>query len=217
MSAGIVSACLPTLGPIFAYGARKLGINMKGSVLGSRGTNDDSNKGQSGTGRSTGERPDVETAKSKNSTPGTFYRLSDDNGSRDKARDRGSVDVGLRPEHQHEYMVASKPGKGEGDSLSGDESLCRESGCKSTSSTRQEGGGSDESGTHMFVYMCTNTVYSRYINGTRNQSSLRSAPEVSPKLLPAVMRRLGVVYPSRPLTLAKPFKDATSSPKRVRY
>lgn len=119
MSAGIVSACLPTLGPVFSAAARKVGI--KASVLRSRGTNDDSSKGQSITGRPMGDRTEVETAKSKNSATGTFYRLSDDHGSRGTAAEYGPTDAGLRPEHRHEYTVTSTPGKGERDSLSGDE------------------------------------------------------------------------------------------------
>jgi hypothetical protein len=116
MSAGIVSACLPTLGPVFAAAARKIGI--KGSVLRTRGTNNDSDKGQFSTGRSAGDRSDLETAKPKKSPTGTFYRLSDDN-----SRIDGPPDAGLRPDHRHEYTVTSAPGnvKGEGDSLSGDE------------------------------------------------------------------------------------------------
>jgi len=116
MSAGIVSACLPTLGPVFAAAARKVGI--KGSVLGTRGTSTDSDKGQSSTGRPMGGRSDLEIAKPKKSSAGTFYRLSDDNPSIDSP-----LDAGLRPDHRHEYTVTSTPGnlKGEGDRLSGDE------------------------------------------------------------------------------------------------
>ena len=66
-------------------------------------------------------RTDVETAKSKSNPTGAFYRLSDDNGSRGMAAEHSLPDTGLRPEHKHEYTVTSTPGKGEGDSLSGDE------------------------------------------------------------------------------------------------
>ena len=123
MSAGIVSACLPTLRPVMLLVGRSLGV--KGSIFrsGAASAAFSKNNGQSasrGT-RSTGGRTDAELVNSKNRGDGTFYRLDDDNVSGQTTEDNLPVDSKLRPEHGYGYTVTSKPGKGEGDSLSGDE------------------------------------------------------------------------------------------------
>jgi len=122
MSAGIVSACLPTLGPVFAVCANKLGI--KRSLLTTRGerTNNTSSSktfaGQSGTG-SMRDGADLELQKARKASGGAgFYRLPDSEMSGDTAR---APDAELRPKHGYGYTVTSQPTKGDGESLSGDE------------------------------------------------------------------------------------------------
>ncbi|EOO00993.1 putative integral membrane protein [Phaeoacremonium minimum UCRPA7] len=123
MSAGIVSACLPTLRPVLLLFGRTLGV--KGSIFrsGAASAAFSKNHGQSasrGT-RSTGDRTDAELVNSKKGKSGAFYRLDDDNLSGETTADGLPVDAKLRPDHGYGYTVTSKPGKGEGDSLSGDE------------------------------------------------------------------------------------------------
>jgi hypothetical protein len=121
MSAGIVSACLPTLGPVFGFAASKMGI--KGTLLTTRrgGTNNTSsskNFGQSATG-SVSDRNEVELQKARKGSAGAvFYRLPDNQVSTETTR---PVDSELRPKHGYGYTVTSQPGKGDGESLSGDE------------------------------------------------------------------------------------------------
>jgi len=123
MSAGIVSACLPTLGPVMAFCAGKLGI--KRSLLGTRsgggttGVSSSKNFAQSATG-SVSDRTEVELQKattSRKDGAGAFYRLPDGQVSGETARG----DSDLRPKHGYKYTVTSQPGKGDGASLSGDE------------------------------------------------------------------------------------------------
>lgn len=146
MSAGIVSACLPTMGPIFGAVGRSLGVKRTllttrggGGGGGTKDSYSSSSKERGGGGHpesTTGGRSaDHRTTESAevirtNNGAGFFYRLSDgddDNGSGITATDHHRVplpvDAGLRPDHRHAYHVTSKPGKGggEGDSLSGDE------------------------------------------------------------------------------------------------
>ncbi|KAH6631346.1 hypothetical protein F5144DRAFT_531946 [Chaetomium tenue] len=124
MSAGIVSACLPTLGPVMALGAAKLGI--KRTILTSRGGGGTTgassrNFGGKSTTPSLSDRTEVELQKStKKDNAGTFYRLPDDQVSGDTSR---GVDADLRPEHGYGYTVTSRPAgaKADGASLSGDE------------------------------------------------------------------------------------------------
>lgn len=122
MSAGIVSACLPTLRPVLLWTGRSLGV--KGSIFRSGAASAAFSKGHGqsasrGT-RSTGDRTDAELVSSKKGGNGQFYRLDDDNVSGD-TNGGLTTDAKLRPEHGYGYTVTSKPGKGEGDSLSGDE------------------------------------------------------------------------------------------------
>ena len=96
MSAGIVSACLPILGPVMAFCAAKLSI--KRSLLMTRGggtTNTSSSKNfaQSATG-STRDRTEIELQKARKSSAGpVFYLLRDDQMLGDTAR---AVDAELR-------------------------------------------------------------------------------------------------------------------------
>ena len=121
MSAGIVSACLPTLGPVMSFVFRSIGI--KRSLLGTRhgvtaNISSSKNLGQSAT-PSLSDRTDVDLQKStKKDTAGAFYRLSDGQVSAETTR---AVDADLRPDHGYGYSVTSQPTKGDGASLSGDE------------------------------------------------------------------------------------------------
>ncbi|KAJ9148526.1 Integral membrane protein [Pleurostoma richardsiae] len=117
MSAGIVSACLPTLRPAIQLFGRTFGI--KNSFF--RGG---SSVGQSKTGggqasRGTVNQTDTELGRSKKT--GVFYRLEDDNASGGTTESGNPADSKLRPDHGFSYTVSTKAGKGEGDSLSGDE------------------------------------------------------------------------------------------------
>jgi hypothetical protein len=126
MSAGIISACLPTLGPVMTSFASKLGI--KRTILTSRGggaatTGASSGNFKSSATPSLSDRAEVELQKTtKKDNAGTFYRLPDDQLSGETAR---AVDAELRPEHGYGYTVTSRPGnvKGDGESSrsSGDE------------------------------------------------------------------------------------------------
>jgi hypothetical protein len=126
MSAGIVSACLPTMRPALHLIVRKLGI--KGSMPGlfrSDGSIGFPNTGPSsstnnpaiidaGTGTNQGH--------TKRGSQGTFYRLPDITGSSGQESGQMPVDSKLRPDHGYTYTVTSLPGKGgEEVSLSGDE------------------------------------------------------------------------------------------------
>ncbi|KAH8908306.1 integral membrane protein [Coniochaeta sp. PMI_546] len=114
MSAGIVSACLPTMRPVIQWAAR--GVGIKGGIFGSS-THDSAafskNLNQSGNRlRSNADQADAD-----------FYRLPDDNAS-GKSREQLAADATLRPDHGFAYAVTSKPAhvKNDKDSLSsGDE------------------------------------------------------------------------------------------------
>jgi hypothetical protein len=128
MSAGIVSACLPTMRPAFHFIFRKLG--MKGSVLGhfrnhgsTGGFPTDTNPSNitndltiidAGTGPTQGHR--------KRGSQGPFYRLPDVAGSSGEESVPMPMDAKLRPDHGYKYTVTSLPGnKSEEESLGGDE------------------------------------------------------------------------------------------------
>lgn len=104
MSAGITSACLPTIQPAIHFIARKLGLLkfIESSVL-------------SRNGRSTqnGAVAPETTPRHEHPTKvlqgeGAFYRLSDRNGSAQSEE----VDIKLRPEHGYVYTVSSELGNG---------------------------------------------------------------------------------------------------------
>ncbi|KAK3290486.1 uncharacterized protein B0H64DRAFT_452552 [Chaetomium fimeti] len=121
MSAGIVSACLPTLGPVMTFFAGKVGI--KRTILTSRAgatTGASSRNFPKSTTPSLSDRTEVELHKSTKKDNGTFYRLPDDQTSGNTTR---GVDAELRPEHGYGYTVTSRPAgpKADGASLSGDE------------------------------------------------------------------------------------------------
>ncbi|KAK5658468.1 hypothetical protein OQA88_1857 [Cercophora sp. LCS_1] len=123
MSAGIVSACLPTLGPVMITIGRTLGIrwSLLGSLSSSRG-------GASKSTRPSGQLTTTKTEiPSRKDSIGTFYRLPDESANvSGETANRGHrrPDDGLRPDHKHAYTVSSKPGtnvKSDNESLSGDE------------------------------------------------------------------------------------------------
>jgi len=149
MSAGIVSACLPTLGPVMALLARKVGI--KRTVLTSRtGGGSGRGGGTNATAASSSHNfakssslsasaapsltdagrapPELELQQKKSSRKdgaGAFYRLPDDQQlSADMPR---PMDAELRPGHGYAYTVTSRPGDvgrvvvDGAESLSGDE------------------------------------------------------------------------------------------------
>lgn len=123
MSAAIVSACLPTLGPVMSFFFRAIGI--KRSILGATrrdttaGGMSSKNVGKLAT-PSSRDPIALELQKSKRDTvgDGAFYRLPDEQLSGDTAR---PTDAELRPKHGYGYTVTSQPGKGDAASLSGDE------------------------------------------------------------------------------------------------
>lgn len=122
MSMGIVSACLPTLGPVTAVFLRKMGI--KKTLFSSRGATNASASNFGNMNSSAGltrDRTDTETVKSKKDIAGPFYRLSDDNVSGETATENVRADAELRPDHGYAYTVTSKPGKADGGGLVGDE------------------------------------------------------------------------------------------------
>jgi hypothetical protein len=119
MSAGIVSACLPTMRPVIQWAAR--GVGIKGGIFGT--SEHDSaafSKNLTQSGNRLRSRPDA--------TDADFYRLpgeGDDDGASGKSREQLAADAKLRPDHGFAYAVSSKPAhdvKGDKDSLSsGDE------------------------------------------------------------------------------------------------
>jgi len=126
MSAGIVSACLPTMRPALHLIVRKLGIkgSMPGLFRSHRSTGFSNNSPSSntndpaiidtGTGTNQGH--------TKRGSQGTFYRLPDVTGSSGQNSGQMPVDSKLRPDHGYTYTITSLPGKkGEEASLSGDE------------------------------------------------------------------------------------------------
>ncbi|KAB5531361.1 hypothetical protein GE09DRAFT_1177404 [Coniochaeta sp. 2T2.1] len=116
MSAGIVSACLPTLRPVIQWAAR--GVGIKGGLFGN--SDHDSaafSKNLNVSGNRLRTNPGT-------TTDADFYRLPDD-GASGKSREQLAADAKLRPDHGFGYSVTSKPAnssKGDKDSLSsGDE------------------------------------------------------------------------------------------------
>lgn len=123
MSAGIVSACLPTMRPVIQWAAR--GVGIKGGIFGSSAHDSaafSKNLNQSGTGHrlrsTTGDQA---------GDAADFYRLPDDAASgksREELAAIAAADAALRPDHGFKYAVSSKPGHAvtDKDSLSsGDE------------------------------------------------------------------------------------------------
>lgn len=137
MSAGIISANLPTLAPIMSLILTRMGISGSlitgGSSSGSKnGFSSKNNFGGTGGGnmKSTGSVSDRTESGSELRKDGdrAFYRLPDDSNISETALDTGRTatltrdDTGLRPDHGYAYTVTSRPGKqGDSESMSGDE------------------------------------------------------------------------------------------------
>jgi len=115
MSAGIVSACLPTMRPVIQWAAR--GVGIKGGLFGN--SEHDSaafSKNLSMSGNRLRSNPGT-------TTDAEFYRIPDD-GASGKSKEQLAADARLRPEHGFGYSVSSKPVASKGDShsiSSGDE------------------------------------------------------------------------------------------------
>ncbi|KAK4677472.1 hypothetical protein QC764_405080 [Podospora pseudoanserina] len=137
MSAGIISANLPTLAPIMSLILTRMGISGSlitgGSGSGSKnGFSSKNNFGGTGGGnmKSTGSVSDRTESGGELRKDGdrAFYRLPDDSNLSETALDTGRTatltrdDTGLRPDHGYAYTVTSRPGKqGDSESMSGDE------------------------------------------------------------------------------------------------
>ncbi|KAJ9219937.1 hypothetical protein C8Q69DRAFT_482915 [Paecilomyces variotii] len=124
ISAGIISACLPTLRPALQLFARKCGI--KGFMSDLRTT---PATGYSGTGRSKGGSHgpgttiDSTTSHARSESQRRFYRLDDESGTGQMESDRFPIDSSLRPKHGYIYTtsVLGTTKNNDADSLSGDE------------------------------------------------------------------------------------------------
>lgn len=115
ISAGITSACLPTLRPALQFIARHLGIQGVMPSLLRSGTSTGFSKGRSNL--STGPTMDDNNAgHNRSDSQRRFYRLPDETGHSDPP-----ADATLRPDHGYVYTTSVLGTKGEGDSLSGDE------------------------------------------------------------------------------------------------
>jgi hypothetical protein len=120
MSAGIVSACLPTMLPVISFGARFLGLKSPaGSRVGSKGyrANDKSNVFLQGGNQ--GNFPDTSSKGASNN----FYRLPDGNSSDGTSRGAPStaLEAKLRPDSNAcEYTVKCHPSSSR-DDQSGDD------------------------------------------------------------------------------------------------
>jgi hypothetical protein len=122
MSAGIVSACLPTLRPVILLVGQSMGL--KGSMF--RSTNASTGMSKTGGGTNlgpvTGTRTALESkADGGKEGGGPFYRLPDD----PNASAQRTTTANLRPDHGYDYSVSTSAvasRKGDGGSLSsGDE------------------------------------------------------------------------------------------------
>ncbi|KAL2010694.1 hypothetical protein VTN00DRAFT_6501 [Thermoascus crustaceus] len=125
ISAGIISACLPTLRPALQFFARAFGINdcMPDLIRsGNRGTNY-SKSSRSKLAPSPGPGTiDSTTGHGRSESQRRFYRLPDETGTAGKAgSDQLPVDASLRPEHGCIYTTSVLSTKGDYDRLSGDE------------------------------------------------------------------------------------------------
>lgn len=124
ISAGIVSACLPTMLPVLKWFIRTIGIKNLGSTL--RGTSEgDSKLKGSGTGFThelSSRDPALRSKETRGNTKrDTFYRLPDDTDS-DVGKDGGSSDLNLRPDEQKfEVTINTSSSQGVRDDYSGDE------------------------------------------------------------------------------------------------
>lgn len=138
MSAGIVSANLPTMLPVVRWVGNKIGFqSLAGTIMGKsqggRGTNgDDSSRGNDLSSRETGSGGEVLDPKGKTNDGKPFYRLPDDTDSETSrggrglhfSKESGPPDMGLRPDLKDfgiSVNSTSPRGGGDGDDESGDD------------------------------------------------------------------------------------------------
>lgn len=122
MSAGITSACLPTIRPAVQLIARRLGIKSSLSGLLRHGDSKDlsRNSRSANIGTLTIEQSNLEHARKGSQGAGVFYRLSDRNDSTGSEGVSIPMDAKLRPEHGYAYTVSSVPGHGDRESMGGE-------------------------------------------------------------------------------------------------
>lgn len=124
ISAGIVSACLPTMLPVLKWFIRTMGIKNLGSTL--RGTSEGDSKLKGSTSGYNHELSSRDPALRSKETRGnskrdTFYRLPDDTDS-DVGRGEGASELNLRPDGQKlEVTINTSASQGDRDDYSGDE------------------------------------------------------------------------------------------------
>ena len=116
MSAGIVSACLPTLVPALKWIGRKIGLGKLMTLTTSRGTSNGASKPTLVTAGGTGASAQrTDRRRSLTGKDGDFYRLSDDEAI-------SAEDHSYDPKHGRNVTVASSPGMNtRGRRMSGDE------------------------------------------------------------------------------------------------
>lgn len=124
MSAGITSACLPTMRPAFLFIARNLGANSSWLSIFREATSGVSQSAQTNINAHTGSAntSTAQRSHARAESGRSFYRLPDDSKSKTQDSDKSPVDVELRPKHGCVYTVSSVANrKSETESLSGDE------------------------------------------------------------------------------------------------
>ena len=115
MSAGIVSACLPTLVPALKWIGRNIGLGKLMSLTTSRGTSHGASKPTLVTAGGTGASAQRSDRRRSLNKDGDFYRLSDEEAI-------SADDHSFDPKHGRNVTVASSPGmNGRSRRMSGDE------------------------------------------------------------------------------------------------
>ncbi|KAK4165536.1 hypothetical protein QBC43DRAFT_234787 [Cladorrhinum sp. PSN259] len=109
MSAGIVSACLPTFRPVMQWAGRSVGI--KEGVFGS-------SLGQSEAFSNNLDKSGNRQRSNLGTTGDEFYRLDDDAASGRQTADGQPKDAQLRPQHGFTYQVSSTPGRSKSEAAS---------------------------------------------------------------------------------------------------
>lgn len=121
MAAGIVSANLPTMLPVFRWLARAVGINSLAGTIRGMSTGDSKGNGTSG---HTHELSSREPALRNHSKRESFYRLPDDNDSDYAGGERGmgGNQLNLRPDKQKfKVTINTASSRDDKDEDSGDE------------------------------------------------------------------------------------------------
>ncbi|KAL1962349.1 hypothetical protein VTN77DRAFT_9762 [Rasamsonia byssochlamydoides] len=123
ISAGITSACLPTLRPALQFFARHLGLQgVMPGLLRSASSTGFSKTGRSNLSTGPTTMDDNTPGHTRSGSQRRFYRLPDESGNAENGSDHQMPpDATLRPDHGYIYTTSVLGTKGEGDSLSGDE------------------------------------------------------------------------------------------------